>query len=77
MKNGNFHLQVKDTERWAGLGGDATEEIRVSGRTASQFGTSSVGKLKVSVGGRGKAESPSYITCMQSGGPEGSAQSIP
>lgn len=64
MKNGNFHLQVKDAERRAGLGADATEEIRVSGRTDSQFGTSLVGKLKVSVGGRGKAANPSYITCM-------------
>lgn len=35
------------------------------------------GKLKLALDGRGKAANPSYVTCVQSGGPAGNAQSIP
>lgn len=56
---------------------DATEEIRVLVRTDSHFGASSVAKLKLALGCRGKAANPSYATCAQPGGPAANAQSIP
>lgn len=38
MNSVKFHLQIKDTEREAGIPCDAMEEIRVLVRIDSQFG---------------------------------------
>lgn len=77
MNSVKFHLQIKDTEREAGIPCDAMEEIRVLVRIDSQFGASPVGKVKLAMSCRGKSANPSYAVCAQSGGPVGNIRSIP
>lgn len=76
MKSVKFHLKLKDIERKAGLSHKATEEIRVSVSTYSQFGALYCGSLNWPL----VAEAKQQILLtphVQSGSPAGNAQSIP